>query len=304
MNLKCKLLTWHGQQLSTWLAVLALLLTTMFFQTAAQAAISCSISAPGIISGYQPNSPTIIITQASYSITCTRGLVTDPTTTTYSVKVNNGLQPTGQNNNAVFGINKIRYDFYTNSACGTQWKGNTTIPSPAGTITMSGLTSTTVTQSFWSCLPAGQAPAAGTYTDTVTMTPTYSAGVVGGTGSAAVTIITPAVCTISSAPGTVGFGTYVALGGSITANTTFGSNCSNSLPYTMSLDANSGVAVGLNYTLLLSTTSSGGSSTLNSTGTGAAQTFFINGTMAAGQAGTCPTGTCAGTNTHTLTITY
>jgi spore coat protein U-like protein len=304
MKLKLNSLKWLKLQLSTGLAGLALLLSAMFFQTAAQAAISCNISALGITSGYPPNSPTIITTQASYSITCTRGLLSDPTTTSYSVKVSNGLQPTGQNNNAAFGANRIRYDFYTNSTCGTQWKGGTTVPSPAGTITMSGLTSTTVTQNFWSCVPALQAPAAGTYTDTVTMTPTYSAGVVGGAGTVAVTIITPAVCTISTAPGTVNFGTYVALGGAVTASATFGSTCSNSLPYTISLDANSGVIAGLNYSLVLNTVSNGGANTLNSTGTGAAQTFFINGTMAAGQAGTCATGTCSGTQTRTLTITY
>ena len=289
--------------LSAWLATIALL-STLIFQATAQAVISCNISAATITSGYPPNSPTIITAQASYSITCTRGLIIDPTTTTYSVKVNNGSQPTGQNNNASFGTNKIRYDFYTNSSCGTQWKGGTTIPSPAGTITMTALTSTTVTQNFWMCIPAAQAPAAGTYTDSVTMTPTYDLGVLGGAGSVAINIITPAVCTISSAPGTINFGTYTALGSAITASTTFGSICSNSLPYTISLDANSGVAIGLNYTLLLDTTSSGGSNTLNSTGTGIAQTFFINGTMPANQAGTCATGTCASTNTHTLTITY
>ncbi len=291
------------QPLSAWLSTLVLL-ATVLFQATAQAAISCNISAPSITSSYPPNSPTIIITQASYSITCTRGLIIDPTTTTYSVKVNNGSQPSGANNNAIFGANKIRYDLYTNSSCSTPWKGGTTIPSPAGTITMSGLTSTTVIQNFWMCIPAAQAPAAGTYTDSVTMTPTYSLGVLGGTGTVAINIITPAVCTISSAPGTINFGTYTALGSAITANTTFASTCSNSLPYTISLDANNGVAVGLNYTLLLNTTSSGGSNTLNSTGMGTAQTFFINGTMQANQAGTCVTGTCAGANTHTLTVTY
>lgn len=290
--------------ISAWLATIALLISSILFQAVANAAISCNISAFAITVGYQPNSPAIIATQASYSITCTRGLAIDATTTSYSVKVDNGGQPQGSNNNAIFGANKIRYDFYTNSSCGTQWKGSTTVPSPAGTITMTGLTSTTITQNFWMCIPAAQAPAAGTYTDSVTMTPTYDLVVLGGTGTVAINIITPATCTISSSPGTISFGTYTALGSAITANTTFGSTCSNSLPYTISLDANSGVTVGLNYTILLNTVSSGGSNTLNSTGTGTAQTFFINGTMPANQAGTCATGTCAGTNTHTLTVTY
>jgi hypothetical protein len=35
-----------------------------------------------------------------------------------------------------------------------------------------------------------------------------------------------------------------------------------------------------------------------------AQTFSINGNIAGGQAGTCATGTCSGSATRTLTITY
>jgi hypothetical protein len=35
-----------------------------------------------------------------------------------------------------------------------------------------------------------------------------------------------------------------------------------------------------------------------------AQTFSINGSIAAGQAGTCATGSCSGSDTRTLTITY
>ena len=73
----------------------------------------------------------------------------------------------------------------------------------------------------------------------------------------------------------------------------------------MALSATSGVVSGLNYSLGLNAIiNSGGSSPLASTGTGADQTFYINGNMAAGQAGTCATGTCSATNTHTLTITY
>ena len=78
------------------LAGAALLLSV----NAAQAAISCNISSPGFIDGY--NNTILSSVQTSYSITCTRGVdATDPTTTTYAVKVNNGLNPAGATNQAI-----------------------------------------------------------------------------------------------------------------------------------------------------------------------------------------------------------
>jgi hypothetical protein len=64
----------------------------------------------------------------------------------------------------------------------------------------------------------------------------------------------------------------------------------------MALDATSGTLVGLTYGVALSQSAA--------TGTGVAQTFSINGTIAAGQSGTCATGSCSGSATRTLTITY
>ena len=109
-----------------------------------------------------------------------------------------------------------------------------------------------------------------------------------------------------SPPGTVNFGTYTAFQGSANlANTTFSTTCTNLTPYTLSLDANSGAVSGLNYSLLLNTTSGGGVHPFGPVpGTGSAQTYYINGTMPANQAGTCAGASCAGTNVHTLTVTY
>ena len=72
--------------------------------------------------------------------------------------------------------------------------------------------------------------------------------------------------------------------------------CTNTLPYTMSLDATTGTVAGLNYALSLSAASG--------TGTGAAQSYTVNGTMAPSQGGTCALGTCAGTDARVLTVTY
>jgi hypothetical protein len=68
----------------------------------------------------------------------------------------------------------------------------------------------------------------------------------------------------------------------------------------MSLDAYSGVVSGLNYTLNIDSQAP----PVNSRGSGAAQTHSINGSMQAGQAGTCSTGSCSSSQVHTLIISY
>jgi spore coat protein U-like protein len=260
---------------------------------AGHAAITCSVTSPGFAAAYDPTVATTNITQTYFTVTCTRGATSDPTSVSYSVKADNGLNPIGQGNRASFGTNRIRYDFYKDAACGTQWKGNTTI---GGTINFSGTGTVSSQGNYWGCVTASQTGlAAGTYTDTVTLTMTYGSPQSTATGTAGVTISTPPVCTISSAPGAVVFN-YVSLGGAQAASTTYGVTCTLALPYTMALDATSGTILGLNYTLGLSSASS--------TGTGAPQTFSINGSMAGGQSGTCATATCSGTQGRTITVTY
>jgi hypothetical protein len=72
----------------------------------------------------------------------------------------------------------------------------------------------------------------------------------------------------------------------------------------MSVTAANGVASGVNYGLRLNTSASGGSVPLGSVGTGALQTFFINGSAAANQAGTCGSGGCVASQSHSLVITF
>lgn len=274
------------------LAALALLLSV----NAAQAAISCNISSAGLNAGYVSGGAQVI-TQSSYTITCTRGLVGDPTSTSYSVKADNGLNPSGQKNQAASGAtNKLMYDVYVDSTCATSWKVNTSIPSPAGTITMDGFTPTTVTQNFWGCIAAGATPPPGTYTDTVSMTPTYSTGVTGGAGTISVTIVTPPACTIATIPNiTLTYGSAFR-STAATATTSAPVTCSSGLPYTMAVSPVGGVSAGINYALSLPA---------SGTGNGLAQGITITATAAAGQAGTCATAVCTGLpQTHTLTVSY
>ena len=272
--------------------------TLTLAMSGAHAAITCtSITSPGFSAAFSGTVPPSNITQTYFTVSCQRNLLSDPTTLNYTVSVNNGLNPQGQANQAALGANRLRYDAYKDAACATAWKGG-----GGGVIsdsmTLIALNPTIKQTSFWGCILLTQTLAAGTYADTVTMT----LNVGGLTNTFPVNISTPAVCTVT-APGPLSFA-YTAFGPAQTASTPFYPTCTLYLPYSMALSATNGVASGVNYSLGLNTVNSGGSSPLASTGTGVAQTFYINGNMAAGQAGTCATGTCSATNTRTLTITY
>ena len=274
-------------------ALLILFALAALLPPMARAAITCSISSSGFAGAYDPAAVSTNITQTYFTVTCTRGATSDPTSVNYSVKADNGLQPLGQRNRAAFGGSRISYDLYKDAACGTQWKGNSAI---SGSITFSGTGTATQQGNYWGCIPAGQTGlAAGTYTDTVTMTMTYGSPQSTATGTASVIINTPPVCTVTTPPGTVSF-TYVSFGPAANASTSFGVTCTLALPYTMALDATTGTILGITYTLALSSPSS--------TGTGSQQAFQINGSIAAGQSGTCAAATCSGTQARTLTITY
>ncbi len=273
-----------------------------------QAAITCTISTPGFSAAYVPSTAAMNITQTSFTMRCQRNLAGDPTTITYGVRNDNGLNETGFQNRARFaGVNYINYDVFANSGCSIVWRNNAandivdTITGLTGFLPISKITN------YWGCIPGSQiGKPAGTYVDTLTLSARQGTG--GGpviaSGSGLISIVTPATCTISSPPGNVAFGTYTAFGPIVNANTTFAANCTSLLPYSMALDATGGVVAGLNYSLALNTSGTGGINPLTSTGTGVAQSFFINGSMPAGQAGTCATGSCPGTQAHTLTITY
>jgi spore coat protein U-like protein len=269
-----------------------LALLAMCAASQAHAAITCSISSSGFATAYDPNNALDNVTQTFFTVTCTRGSTSDPTTVSYGVKVDNGLYATGQKNRAAFGGNRIRYDVFKDAGCNTTWKGNSSI---TDSITFTSTGTVSKQSNFWGCVLASQSVAAGTYTDTVTMTLTYGASNSTDVTVFGVSISTPAQCSVSSPPGNVVLN-YVAFGALVNSSTTLGVTCTLSLPYSLALDATSGTIAGLNYTLALSP--------LSSVGTGVQQSHTVTGTIAAGQAGTCAAGSCTGTRAHSVTITY
>ncbi|MGZ5032688.1 MAG: spore coat protein U domain-containing protein [Usitatibacter sp.] len=261
------------------------------------AAITCNISASGFSAAYVPSTAATNITQSSFTVTCQRNAGGDPTSVSYTVAANNGIHAAGAQNRAQLGAttNRINYETYADSTCTTLWASGAA-NRIAGTISgLAGFIPQSQVVSYWGCIGGSQLGLpSGTYTDTVTTTLRYG-GASNPTATFPVSIFTPSVCNISTAPGTVAF-TYTAFGPVQNASTTFGVTCTNLLPYTMALDATVGVVAGLQYTVGLS--AAGG------TGTGLQQTYSINGSMPAGQAGTCVAANCVVTQMRTLTITY
>jgi spore coat protein U-like protein len=289
-----------------WLASLAMLVLSFN----AYARITCTPSSIGFSTAYPASGGALNITAASFTVTCSK-TGGGTATATYQTAANNGANPTGSQNRARRGATTsyLNYNLTSDLSCGSAWKGTALIQTPAYTTPpLSNGQSDVHTFNFWGCVPAGlTVPTNGTYTDTVTMTTsgTVSTGTSRfNTATCPVSIIAPATCTFSTQPGPITLN-YSSFGASVLAYTSFRTNCTNLLPYTVALDTASGTIVGLNFTLALNTTAnSGGANPLASRGTGAAQTFFINADIAAGQSGNCAAGSCSGFQTHFLTITY
>ncbi len=268
----------------------------------AQAAISCTNPvSTGFSTAYASAGVVPNVTQGTVSFTCTRDAVGDPTA--LLLRADNGANATGNTNRAALAGNFISYEAYSDSACtlpvaGQGW----TRPNNANAIAFnltSVLTAQPVNLSFWGCITVAPVVPAGTYTDMVSMDVRIAPNNILSSGTFPVSITYPAECNITTAPGNVTF-TYTAFGSAVNASTSFGATCTSQLPYTMSLDAYVGVVAGLQYSLAINSSPP----PVSSRGTGVAQTHTINGSMPAGQAGTCATGICSATNVHTLTITY
>ena len=290
-----------------WTGIVILLTVTNW----AHALTTCSVSSPGFASGYVPLNLTTSITPTTFDVTCSRDNAAGPAfvTVQYDLSVNNGIHVLGTQNRAALAGSFLNYHLATDPACAIPWSGATVIPTPPASFPLAKNSVVTNTHTFYGCILPGQLvlPPEGSYTDTVTMT--FSLGKATGpsafTGGAfPVTIVAPASCNITVPPANVTF-TYTAFSpAAAIASSTIVVRCTMSLAYTLALDATIDVLTGLNYSLALNNISNGGVNPLSSVGNGGPQSFFINGTMAAGQAGACASSACSGIQTRTLTITY
>lgn len=292
------------RSLLSQLANAALLATAA---SCAQAAINCTVSATSVTTNYVPTDVVATLATGSYTVNCTR-LITDASSINYDLQANNGANPTtGSNNRVRLGATAdyYNYELYRSSTINNanRWQVANSRRF-TGSVSFSGV-SLIASQgpiTFFVNAPAPQAEEpAGSYTDRVTMTLREDGAgnrLLDGTSTFDVTLNTVKRCIFSTAATTLNF-TYTSFQTNAAlpaAASTFQVRCTQQAPYTVALDATSGVLLGLQYNLTLSPTSEIGNS--------ANQNFSITGSIPAGQAGECTNNTCSGTQQRTITISY
>ena len=275
----------------------------------ANAAITCTITAPitlnfVYVSGTNNTSPNNKL-QSAIRATCQRTLAGDPTTAVLTLGANDGLQPTGTTNQALFSGNLVRYNLWRDVACSAQFR-DTAATRISANFASTTLNPVTLTFDYWACIP-GQVVSsfpAGVYTDSVSLF-LRNGAVQLATASIPVNITAPAKCSVSGGPGNITF-TYTAFGPANFQYTGFSADCTNALPYTMDVSPATGVVGGLRYDLGLSdvvgSAGSIGPASLSRTGSATgSRPHVINGVMVSNQAGL--QGAIV-PQPHTLTITY
>ncbi len=283
----------------------ALALTACAAAFEASAAFDCNggVSVTSISTVYSPSVPTPNDSTGSWTVSCTR-LLADPNTVTFYLGANNGIHFGGGSRRVQLGAtaNRYNYGLFRDAGHTQPWLDTNNLGNRiAVTMNFGVALSATTSGAFYMRVPQDLTPTpAGTYTDTVT-------GNLRGHPGAnpmpvfGMTVITTNTCQIYSPPGNVNF-TYTSFQvAAAAASTSFGARCTLALPYGMALDATSGTLLGLNYTLALPFPPP---PPFNVIGTGITQTHAINGSIAGGQAGTCATAVCSGSQTRTLTISW
>jgi len=270
----------------------------------ALAAYSCSVTVSSISAFYNPVGSTLV-TSAGFTISCTRTLG-DPTSMAWTLWADNGVNAQGNSRRVQFSGSYYLYDLFTSPGVNpnTQWKTGPNLREFSGNLVF-GAASTFATTSgvyYLEAVAPQTVGPAGTYTDSLVATLTYGPTSATAVAGFAINLTTLTSCTLTP-PTNLTFNYTSFQGAAATPSANYTVNCTTGLPYTMALDNVGPItdnAVNLTYTLGLS--AAGG------TGTGATQTFSVNGNMAAGQAGSCGAALCtnaAATNkTRTITVTY
>lgn len=280
-----------------------MVLATLGLSASWAQAVTCTVTSGGVATAYTGSA---VAAAGSATVTCTRSTTdANPITINYRLAVNDGANSSvAPTNRARVGVtsNYLTYETWRTAACGTIW-GSAQGDRVTIGMTLNGTTPSSQIVNYTVCIPASQIFVPGTYVDTpVTMTvydgPAASGNAMASPGTFQVSINTAASCSITTIPN-IALAYTAFSAAAVTANTTFGVTCSSGLAYSMALDRTSEVAVGVQYALALST--------LSTPGTGVQQNYTVTATAAPGQAGTCASASCTGTQPagpHTVTVSY
>lgn len=271
----------------------------------ASAVLSCTISAaPSPLSGTYDSTANLDM-QGSFTINCTRAK-NDSKNQTFWIGLNQTAsqtmaKPAPYADTLAYGIysDVNRTALWTNGAT-----GGVTISFAFGTSTAA---STTV--AFYMRANSGQTDkAAGSYSDTlnVTLNVTNSVGQNLGGTTLTTQASVPKTCSVDASAVSYAV-SYQAFSSTPLVDSTqaVSVSCSKGTQATLTLDSTSGVIlpVALAYQLDFSASSSASTSG-TSTSNAVPLSFPLTLTLPAGQAGTCSTGTCTGSDTRQVTITY
>lgn len=276
----------------------------------AWAAYDCFIAVTSVDAFY--NSVSNVDTQGTVTLICSRA-AGDANTLSYRIMAGPGLNPSANGQRRVkqtAGANYLTYSLSrgTTEGGGAACANNSNWEDPTvgaakvitGSLNFGVALTASATWGYCIRLPAQGLPPAGTYTDAVSVSARYPDSSAGANTPPALLSYTVWVgdhCVFNTYPGTMAFSYTSFSPSAVTASQPFALRCSQGTPWTVSVDPPASSLLGLDYSIAASPASGTG---LGNTG----QTVTLTGTIPAGQAGTCATGTCTATQTHTVTISY
>ena len=274
----------------------------------AWAAYSCSVTATS--TGVLYATPNPQDSQGVATLTCTRDSA-DATTLTYRLKADNGLNVAGTRRRVRLGATAsyLNYSLTRAATCGnaSNWYAPAAGVTNVATGTLNFGAALTQSVNLTYCLRTrvgaggnAAAPTAGVYTDTVNIFgqfPNSDAGALTAVAPITYSVGVTNQCVLNSFPKRMVLN-YTAFSATPqVATQIFQLRCSNTLPWTATVSPAAATVLGLNYTVAVSPN-------VTTLGTGLNQPVSLTATIPAGQAGTCNTGTCTGTQAHTVIITY
>jgi spore coat protein U-like protein len=291
-----------------------LLLACTFAGGHARAALACSLTGPGTLTGPY-SSATNLDLQGSLTINCTR-LKGDPKTATLWLGLNQvagGTLARGGSFPDTLNVSLNRTvapttNLWTSGPAATTGAGGLAIALDFGT--GNNLAWSQVFPLFMRVASSQTGKASGTYarTFTATLRSDSDTGAILSTPSPTFSAeaVVPSSCSFDASPVSFSGLNYVAFQQTaLVAARNLQITCTRGSNYTLALDAGVGLlpAAGLVYQMYFTASGTTSSPTLTAP-SAALQTYGLTLQVPAGQAGTCSTSTCLGTSTRTVTMTF
>jgi hypothetical protein len=273
-------------------------------------AVICSITATSVPLSTLYASGTATQVAGTISGTCTRE-ATDVARPYIYIGINQGEPPAGRSMTRQNGTQLLTYEVYHRTYGSGIWTEATGVTSTATTNggvfyrMANSATAQAFSFPYYVRIPTPQTTApAGIYDDQA-ITATVRLSTAGGSATGAVLASTSFAisasiqhsCYFSTSPAPLILNYTSFTATPATGSAGFALSCTYNTPYTLTIGPPStGALLGLNYSLALSAASG--------TGSAAPQSFNVNGTVAANQAGTCATSNCTASRSHTITVGF